>query len=143
MSISCPSVGEGQGSTAWLSDLGRRLCSTAPGCQRRGSRVGRGEGTDPGRAGHPGAGSRGVLAWPVSEHILMKAKVAQLCPTLCNPVDYTVQGILQVCILELGSFSLLQGIVPTQGSNPGLLHCRWILYQLSHKGSPCTDGLTL
>ena len=31
--------------------------------------------------------------------------------------------------------SLLQGIFPTQGSNPGLLHCRWILYQLSHKGS--------
>ena len=35
-----------------------------------------------------------------------------------------------------GSRSLLQGISPTQGSNPGLLHCRWILYQLSHKGSP-------
>ena len=36
----------------------------------------------------------------------------------------------------VGSLSLLQGIVPTQGSNPGPLHCRWILYQLSHKGSP-------
>ena len=34
------------------------------------------------------------------------------------------------------SFSLLQGIFPTQGSNPGLPHCRQILYQLSHKGSP-------
>ena len=34
------------------------------------------------------------------------------------------------------SLSLLQGIFPTLGSNPGLLHCRWILYQLSHKGSP-------
>ena len=32
--------------------------------------------------------------------------------------------------------SLLQGIFPTQGSNPGLPHCRWILYQLRHKGSP-------
>ena len=32
--------------------------------------------------------------------------------------------------------SLLQGIFPTQGSNPGLPHCQWILYQLSHKGSP-------
>ena len=31
--------------------------------------------------------------------------------------------------------SLLQRIFPTQGSNPGLLHCRQILYQLSHKGS--------
>ena len=36
----------------------------------------------------------------------------------------------------VGSLSLLQGIFPTQGSNPGLLHCRRILYQLSHKGSP-------
>ena len=35
-----------------------------------------------------------------------------------------------------GSLSLLQGIFPTQGSNPGLLHCRQILYQLSQKGSP-------
>ena len=36
----------------------------------------------------------------------------------------------------VGSLSLLQGIFPTQGSNPGLLHGRRILYQLSHKGSP-------
>ena len=36
----------------------------------------------------------------------------------------------------VGSLSLLQGIFPTQGSNPDLPHCRRILYQLSHKGSP-------
>ena len=36
----------------------------------------------------------------------------------------------------VGCHALLQGIFPTQGSNPGLLHCRQILYQLSHKGSP-------
>ena len=36
----------------------------------------------------------------------------------------------------VGSLSLLQGVFPTQGLNPGLPHCRWILYQLSHKGSP-------
>ena len=36
----------------------------------------------------------------------------------------------------VGSLSLLQGIFPTQGSNPGVLHCRQILYQLSHKVSP-------
>ena len=35
----------------------------------------------------------------------------------------------------VGSLSLLQGIFPTQGLNPGLLGCRWILYQLSHKES--------
>ena len=36
----------------------------------------------------------------------------------------------------VGSYSLLQGIFPTQESNSGLPHCRQILYQLSHKGSP-------
>ena len=36
------------------------------------------------------------------------------------------------------SLSLLQGIFPTQGWNPGLPHCRWILYQLSHKGNTTT-----
>jgi len=38
--------------------------------------------------------------------------------------------------IGVGSHSLLQGIFPTQGSNPGLLHCRQILYHLSHQGSP-------
>ena len=36
----------------------------------------------------------------------------------------------------VGSFSLLQGIFTTQGSNSGLPNCRWILFQLSYKGSP-------
>ena len=36
----------------------------------------------------------------------------------------------------MGSLSLLQGNFPTQGPNPGLPHCRQILNQLSHKGSP-------
>ena len=36
----------------------------------------------------------------------------------------------------VGSYSLLQGIYPTQGSNSGLPHCGQILYQLSHQGSP-------
>ena len=42
----------------------------------------------------------------------------------------------------VGSLSPLQGIFPTQGSNPGLPHCRLILYQLSHKGSPDHPGMT-
>ena len=45
----------------------------------------------------------------------MKVKVAQSCPTLCNPVDYTVHGILQAGILEC--LSLLQGIFLTQEWN--------------------------
>ena len=38
----------------------------------------------------------------------------------------------------VGSRFLLQGIFPTQRSNPDLPHCRWILYQLSQQGSPCS-----
>ena len=59
-----------------------------------------------------------------------KVKVTQWCLTLCNPMDYTVPGILQARILEWVAFPFF----PTQGSNPGLPHCRRILYQLSHKG---------
>ena len=62
--------------------------------------------------------------WPLREVL-----VAQVCPTLCNPIQ-TVEFSRQNA--GVGSCSLLQGIFPTQGSNPGLLHCRRILYQLSH-----------
>ena len=41
----------------------------------------------------------------------------------------------------MGSFSLLPGIFLTQGLNPGLPHCRWILYRLSHKGKPKNTGV--
>ena len=51
-------------------------------------------------------------------------------------MDYTVHAILQARILEWGAFPFSSGIFSTQGWNPGLPHCRWILYQLSHKGSP-------
>ena len=40
----------------------------------------------------------------------------------------------------MGSCSLHQGIFPTQALNPGLPHCRWILYHLSHQGSPRIVG---
>ena len=64
-------------------------------------------------------------------HVLGKVnlKVTQLCLTLCQNS--------QVQNTRVGSLSLLQGIFPTQGLNPGLPHYRPILYQLSHKGSPC------
>ena len=66
-----------------------------------------------------------------------KVKVAQSCPTLYDHMDYTVHGI-EFSRPDSGvdSLSLLQGIFPTQGSNPGLLHHRPIPYQLSHQGSP-------
>ena len=62
-------------------------------------------------------------------------KAAQSCLTLCSPMNYTVHGILQARIV-VGSCSLLQGIFPTQGLNPGLPHCRQILYLLSYQGRP-------
>ena len=39
-------------------------------------------------------------------------------------------------ITVVGSLPLLQGIFPTQELNQGLLHCKWILYQLSYQGRP-------
>ena len=74
---------------------------------------------------------------PPKQRVKVKVKVTQSCLTLCDPMDFTDRGILQVRILEwVGGLSFLQGIFPTQGLNPGLLHCRRILYQLSNKGSP-------
>ena len=69
-----------------------------------------------------------------------EVKVAQLCSTLCDPMDYTVHGIVQARILRVGSLSFLQVIFPTQESSLGLLHWGQILYQLSHKGSPGSYG---
>ena len=63
----------------------------------------------------------------------VKMKVTQSCLTLCDPMDSPWNSPGQNT--GVGSLSLHQGIFPTPGSNPGLLHCRQILYQLSHKRS--------
>ena len=64
--------------------------------------------------------------------------VAKLFPTFetpmdCSPPGSPVHGILQAGILEWVSHFLLQRIFLTQGLNLGLVHCRQILYQLSHQ----------
>ena len=41
--------------------------------------------------------------------------------------------------IGVGSHFHLQGIFPTQGLNPGFLHCRQILYHLSHQASACAQ----
>ena len=51
-------------------------------------------------------------------------------------MDSIVHGILQVRILEWVAFSFSRGSSQPKGSNTILPHCGWILYQLSHKGSP-------
>ena len=62
-----------------------------------------------------------------------RCSVTKSCPTLCNPIDCSPNRLL--CPQDfpgkntgVGCHFLLQGIFLTQGSNPCLLHCRWILY---------------
>ena len=78
----------------------------------------------------------------------MMVLVALLCPTLYDPTDWTVTHRVLCPWNSLNKntgadcHSLLQGIFLTQGSNPGLLHCRQILYHLSHQQSPYTHRNT-
>ena len=71
----------------------------------------------------------------------LKVKITKLCLTLCDPMDCTPPAFC--CPRDfpgkntgVGCHFLLQGIFPTQGSSPGLLHYRQILYHLSHQRSP-------
>ena len=60
-----------------------------------------------------------------------EVKVTQSYLTLCDPMDYTVYGILQARVLEWVAFPFSMGSLQ-QGLNPGLLHCRQILYPVGH-----------
>ena len=63
---------------------------------------------------------------------IQKVKGAQSCPTFSYPMDYIYSPWNSAGQnTGVGSLPLLQGIFPTQSLNPGLPHCRWILYQLS------------
>jgi len=66
---------------------------------------------------------------------------AQSCLTLCDPMDCSPPGSSDHGDSSgkntgVGCHALFQGILPTQGSNPGLPPCRKILHCLSHQGSP-------
>ena len=76
-----------------------------------------------------------------------QCSVPQSCPTLwdpmdCSPPGSSVHGASPGKNTRLGCHALLQGIFPTQGSNSGFLHCRQILYHLSHQGSPKVNVIT-
>ena len=78
-----------------------------------------------------------TVSWTIAK--AKESEVAQSCLTLWDPVDCSppgssVHGILQARVLEWLPF-LLQGIFPTQGSNPGLPHCRQMLYHPSNQRS--------
>ena len=71
---------------------------------------------------------------------LLCALSLQSCPTLCDPMDCSspsssVHGDSPDKNARVGRHALLQGIFPTQGSNPDLLGCRWILNHLTHQRS--------
>ena len=74
----------------------------------------------------------GPLCYPVLSHSDMP---------FCYPMDHSTP-LTSVCEdspgknTGVGCHALLQGIFPTHRSNPGLSHCRWTLYHLSHQGSP-------
>ena len=73
--------------------------------------------------------------------LLVRCLVTQSCLTLCDLMNCSlpgssVHGDSPGKNTGVGCHALFQGIFPTHGSNPGLLHCRWILYCLSHQGSP-------
>ena len=77
----------------------------------------------------------------VKSTIAMCCVFSQSCLTLCDPMDCSplgssVLGDSPDKSTGVDCHALLQGIFPTQGSNPGLTHCRGILYHLSHQGSP-------
>ena len=93
--------------------------------------------------------SRSVMSNSLRPHELQHIRLP--CPSL-SPSEWNESRSLMSNSLQLhglyspwnslgqdtgvGSLSLLQGNFSTQGSNPGHLHCRQILYQLSHKGTP-------
>jgi len=74
---------------------------------------------------------------PTAQSLFVCMLVTQLCLTLCDPMDCSPQLLCPWDFpgknTEVSCHSLLQGIVPTQGWNLGLLHCRNILHHLSHQ----------
>ena len=74
----------------------------------------------------------------------VKVLVAQSCLTLCNSMDYSPPGSpvhgSPGKNTRVGSHSLHQGIFPIQRSNLGVLHCKQILYHLSHQGCWSING---
>jgi len=61
----------------------------------------------------------------------------------CNPPGSSVLGDSPGKNTGVGCHAFLQGNFPNQGLNPGLSHCRLILYQLSYQGSPVDCGYHL
>ena len=76
------------------------------------------------------------LTYPILRHLLYESESHSFVSNSLGPSGLYSSWNSPGQNTGVGSPSLLQGIIPTQGLNPGLPHCRQILYQLSHKGSP-------
>ena len=74
-----------------------------------------------------------ILEPPKSESLSHSVMSTSLGPHGLQPTRFLCPWNSPGKNMGVGSCSLLQGIFPTQGSNPGLPHCRRVLYQLSHK----------
>ena len=75
-----------------------------------------------------------VHLWPVKLKVLVAQSWSTLCdPVDCSPLGASVHGILRARILEWVAVSFSRG---SSRAEPGLVHCRWILYHLSNWGSP-------
>ena len=86
-----------------------------------------------------GRGSTSISGW--NDHVLFCAQPLSHVQVFATPgtVAHKVPlslGILQARILQWVSMTSSRGIFTTQGLNPGLPHCRQVLYRLSHQGSP-------
>ena len=66
----------------------------------------------------------------------VKVNITQSCSTLCDPMDYAVRGILQARILVQVAVPFSKESFKPRDQTQVYPHCRWILYQLSHQGSP-------
>ena len=95
------------------------------------------------RVGHDWACVRAHTHTHTYTHSLVNKVVAQSHLPLCSPMDYNSPWNSPGQNTGVGNLSLLQEIFPTQESNPGFPHCRQILYQLSHKGSPTFKVMAL
>jgi len=71
-----------------------------------------------------------LLKWSESRSVMSDSLWLHRLWTIYSPWNSPGQNT------GMGSLSFLQGIFPAQGLNPGLPHCRQILYQLSHQGNP-------
>ena len=92
---------------------------------------------DPSEVLTKGCAATPFIFSPEHAFLTVLCSVTQSCPTVCNPIDCSLPGSsahgdFPGKSTGVGCHALLQGIFPTQGLNPGLPQCRWILYHLSH-----------